>query len=92
MKSTNDIKLALRDATTAVNKLFRLGYDVIDISMTNRRPILTIDSPLLTMEKKATKVSCQHPQRNAHCLYVVPYEGCLVTWKAQNTNNDPELL
>lgn len=80
MKTTNQIKIALRDATNAVNKLFQFGYQVIDINMSQERPVLTIKPP----KKKAlpgTEIQCIRgrgavPER----VMAAPFEGCLVTW------------
>jgi len=80
MKTTNQIKIALRDASNAVEKLFRGGYQVIDINMSQDRPVLTVKPP-----KKAvlpgTEIKCirsrgAEPER----VMAAPFGGCLVTW------------
>lgn len=83
MNKTNQIKLALRDATNAVNRLDKGGYQVIGLSMNQSMPVITITTPPKHRIPKGAEVMCIKAQGNEpERIQSAKFEGCLVTWKA----------
>lgn len=86
MKNTNNIKLALRDATNAVNLLDKRGYKVIGVSMNHVQPIITISTPPASKTPKGTEILCIRERGAApERIMAAPFNGCLVTWNADDS-------
>ncbi|MCT6700895.1 hypothetical protein [Rheinheimera sp. 4Y26] len=83
MNKANEIKLALRDATNAVNRLDKCGYQVIGISLNQSTPVITINTPPKHRILNGAEVLCVKERGNApERIQSARFEGCLVTWKA----------
>lgn len=82
MSKANEIKLMLRDATNALNRLDKCGYQVTGINLNQSTPVFTINTPPKHRILKGAEVLCikekgSEPER----IQSARFEGCLVTWK-----------
>lgn len=88
MKNTNEIKIALRDATNLVNRLDKCGYQVTAINLNQRVPVITISKPLhLPPTVHAEVVLIREKDAAPERIQAARFAGCLVTWKAEHTSS-----
>ncbi len=86
MKNANEIKLALRDATNAVNLLDKRGYKVIGLSLNHAQPVITIRKPPASKTPKGTEIKCIRERGAApERIMATRFNGCLVTWSADDS-------
>lgn len=83
MKTANEIKAALLQATVAVDALMAAGFNVTAVCFGNKHPLITIETPPVQLVPPHAEVI---RVRSHGCdpvrIQAARFKGCLVTWKA----------
>lgn len=83
MTKTQQIKAGLALAQMALSKLESTGYQVLDISFGNRRPVIKISAPGKARHPTGAEViRVRGINGITEHIYAASFHGCLITWAA----------